>query len=134
MGELNLNSAGVIYMILSSLSSIVAFVQLIFEAKVAFGYKKYIDNVKYGYNGYTAGPYSPYTAPQGQAPYAAPVYSEPAQNAAPYEPAIPEAPANPYADPYTAAPQTPAAFVCPSCGSPVEPEALYCGNCGNKLK
>jgi hypothetical protein len=133
INQLHLNGAGIASLIVTSLASIVSFVQLIFEAKVALGYKKYIDNVKYGYNGYSAGPYAPYNAPQGQAPYAAPVYPE-QQDVNPYEPIRPETPANPYADSYTAAPQAPAAFVCPSCGSPVEPDTAYCGNCGTKLK
>ena len=135
LGALHLDTAGIIALIVSDLASVVAFVQLIFEAKVALGYKKYIDEVKYGYNRHASGPYSPYTAPQGQVPYAAPV--QPAQEAGPYDPILPEAPAasaNPYADSYTAAPKAPTAFVCPSCGSPIDPDITYCGNCGTKLK
>ena len=120
------NGAYIAYIIISALFQIAGFVALIFEAKIALGYKKYIDDKKYGYSQPVApsAPYSPFPYGQGnsapQNPYAAPARQDPT---------------NPYADSYTSAPVNKSAgsSVCPHCGAGVDPAAPFCGNCGNKL-
>ena len=76
--------------VISVLSLAASFVALVMEAKLALGYKKYINNIKFSYNapaGPTA-PYSPfvasggYFAPQNNAPQVNP-YMPPAPPAAP---------------------------------------------------
>ena len=119
------NGTYITYIILTSLVQIAAFVALIFEAKIALGYKKYIDDKKYGYSQPVApsAPYAPF--PYGQ-------NSSAPQNPYASSTARPD-PSNPYADSYTAAPASTAAPVCPHCGAKVDPSAPFCGTCGNKL-
>lgn len=114
-----------IFMIVSGVASIVSFLVLVFEAKIALGYKKYIDNKKFGYSEPVApaAPYAPF--PYGQ-PGPAP------QNPYTQAPARPN-PTNPYADPFTTAPAPTAGPVCPHCGAKVDAAAPFCGNCGGKL-
>jgi len=118
------NGTYIAFVIISSLAQIAAFVALIFEAKIALGYKKYIDDKKYGYSQPVApsAPYSPFPYGQGssapQNPYADPVRQDPT---------------NPYADAYTSAPANKSTSVCPRCGADIDPAAPFCGNCGNKL-
>jgi len=147
--------------IFSTVIQLISFVGLIFEAKIALGYKTHIDNMKYGYNGATpvspAAPYTPYVptaAPvtdnysADQNPYtSAPVYEQPQSNDSyrsefagydrvpTYEepaPAVP-VPVEEPAPEVTAPAEEPAVSVCPACGEPTEPGAPFCGNCGNKL-
>lgn len=100
--------------LVSALSSIVSFIILILGAAIALGYKKFIDDRKYGYS----------APPVMSAPYGA----QP-QNAQPGN-------TNPYADSFTQTPQNEAtaAPVCPACGAPADPNAPFCSNCGNRLK
>lgn len=99
------------YLILSSLAEILNFVLLVLQARLVFGYKKYIEDMKYGYTDTSApdAPYNPYSMGQG---FGAPE-NNPYVNAAPVPPAAPA--------------------VCPSCGSPVDPSAPFCSQCGTKL-
>lgn len=125
--------------LLGLLTSGVSLAITILDASIALGYKKYIDDMKYGYNGapyngVQAGGYAPAPAQDPYAPqqpyntynnYAAPQqptrdnYSAPAQQDAGY--AAPQQPA------------APASAFCPHCGAPVDPSAPFCGNCGNRL-
>lgn len=111
-------------------STLVSFVTTILEAKFALGYKRHIDNMKYGYNqpGGPAAPYSPYPmggygAPQNQT-YGNPYVNAAPNNAAPagygynnntnpyaansYEPAADNAYSDPYGTDAPAEPEAPA--------------------------
>ena len=149
--------------IVAFLATVATCVALALEAKLALGYKRHIDDVKYGYSQHAApaaAPYAPFPAGAG---YANP-QNRPQNN--PYikqQPSVePEAPAaNAYQDAYgTDAPapmipeepvveepvaeepvveepvaEAPAAAVptCPACGEEVDPSAPFCGNCGHRL-
>ena len=109
------------------LGNILTFATLVIDAKIALGYKKYIDELMYGYNEPTYGGSQPAEAPL-------PEYRQDAvsteQN--PYSAPQPA----PYNDGFTQTSQPvdrPAApAVCPNCGAPTEGGA-FCGNCGTKL-
>ena len=112
----------VVLIILSALSQLIAFINSVAEAKLALGYNKYINEIKYGYSRPVApaAPYAPFPSvsgydPAGQNSYNANVGTD-----------------NPYSDPYGSQPAA-AAPVCPNCGAPVDPNAPFCGNCGAKL-
>lgn len=155
------SSGTVIAACLSMVTTVVGFVTLILTASIALGYKKYIDNMKYGYNGtpyggaQDAAPYNGYApAPNSQNPYAVPQQPAPYNdgyadgNSIPPQPApyhdgaanpnnTPQQPA-PYNDGYVDGNSVPpqqayAAPVCPNCGAPIDPAAPFCGNCGVKL-
>lgn len=108
--------------------NILSFVTFVVDAKIALGYKKYIDELMYGYNEPANG---------GSEPAAAPLPEYNRQDIAGIE-------QNPYAAPQpktyndgfsqTSQPvDRPAApAVCPNCGAPTEGGA-FCGNCGTKL-
>ena len=131
--------------ILGTVSMAVMMAMLIVEAMIALGYKKHIDNLKYGYNTPSGGnpaPYNdqqPYYGNMGAAPrspYENPgaPYGGDTQN--PYE--TPEQPQpKPYNDGFSqTAPRQSRSDVpqiCPYCGAPTE-NAPFCGNCGAKLK
>ena len=110
------------------LGNILSFVIFVLDAKIALGYKKYIDEIMYGYNEPTYGGTQPDAAPlpdynrqdtvnTEQNPYSAPqpkTYNDGfSQTSQPND--RPVAPA-----------------VCPNCGAPTEGGA-FCGNCGTKL-
>ena len=133
--------------ILCALSTAVSCVSAVMEGSLALGYKKNIDNAKYGYAAHAvpAAPYAPFNAGMnGFAP----------QNRQQYNPYKPAAPApdqdepdvsseNAYSDPYgedvsdtdhpEAKTDETATPTCPSCGAEADPDAPFCGNCGNKL-
>ena len=122
--KLGFSSAMTVTAILSLFSAIVNVILLFTTASLAFGYKKHINNMKYGYNGSVpyAGVRTDYAAPQQ------PTYNDSyaGYNAAPQQPA--------YHDSFTGtAPQTSRAGFCPNCGAPVDSSAPFCGNCGTKL-
>lgn len=107
-------------------SSVVSFVILIFDASLALGYARYINQYKFGYSsGAPADAYVP-ASPDAQNPYAQQPYSDGynSYTAPPQQ--------NPYSDGYTGAPAQPAPY-CPHCGAPVDTSAPFCSNCGNKL-
>ncbi len=141
------------------LSSVLKFIVYILDASIALGYKKHIDNMKYGYNGtpyegISEGNYAaaPYAAPYQQNPYAtrqntypsqpnpyAPQqnsYQEPAPYAAPVTPPAPKAPtpAKDYTDLYSSAPAEetePEAAPAPVSEPVQQPAApAFCTNCG----
>ena len=128
IGTFHLEGSEIALIILSALAVIAAFVTLVLEAKIALGYGKYIDNVKFGYGNQTppAAPYAP--VPGGEQ------NSAPADRSAGYTPDT-----NPYSDSYNSAAQSGAAQkpavapVCPSCGAAVDPNAPFCSKCGTKL-
>ena len=128
IATLHLDGMGIVALVIDSLTKIAAFAALVLEAKIALGYKKYIDEVKYGYSRPVppAAPYAPFPT-QGYNPPQVNNYQNPGNSFTPN--------ANTYADPYGAAPapKPQAAPVCPKCGAPTDPNAPYCGNCGNKL-
>lgn len=125
---------------------VVAIVSLIFEAIVALGYKKYINNIKYSYQpaNIPEAPYQPAVQPQ----YTAPTYPQqpvqqsfeqpdeqiapqPAESVQPAEPeqsAIPERPAP------SAETTSSALSYCPACGTPVGKDVTFCTRCGFKVK
>lgn len=113
--------------LITILGNILTFATLVVDAKIALGYKKYIDELMYGYNEPTYGGSQPAEAPL-------PEYRQDAvsteQN--PYSAPQPA----PYNDGFTQTSQPvdrPAApAVCPNCGAPTEGGA-FCGNCGTKL-
>ncbi len=112
------SSGTVMYLVMSLISGIVNFLILVFTAGIALGYKKYIDNIKYGYNGTPDGGMNGYnpipTMDNTQPPYGAP------------QPM-------PYNDNFNVQPQQPAApSVCPNCGAPTD-GSPFCGNCGARL-
>ena len=129
------NGAYITYIILSSLIQIAAFVALIFEAKIALGYKKYIDDKKYGYSRPVApsAPYSPFPYSQGGSAPQNPYTAAPSRQAPNAPAAAPSsAPAAVPAE-KPSAPAAPTASTCPRCGTAVDKNAPFCGNCGNKL-
>lgn len=103
--------------VISALSSILNFIMLILEAGIALGYKRFIDDRKYGYS----------APPVMSAPYGAgPTFAQPQR---------PDS-NNPYADAFNQTPPSApqAAPTCPSCGAPVDPNAPFCSHCGSKIK
>lgn len=109
------------------LGNILSFVIFVLDAKIALGYKKYIDEIMYGYNEPTYGGTQPDAAPL-------PDYRQDAVSAEqnPYSAPQPKT----YNDGFSQTSQPvdrPAApAVCPNCGAPTEGGA-FCGNCGTKL-
>lgn len=124
IASLGFSSPVIILFVFSLLASVLQFVMLILDASIALGYNKYIENMKYGYNGtpydgITEGNYAPaapvatpYAAPrqpQGdfgaqqnpyapQPPYGAPAsYGEPTPYPSPAAP-VSEQPVDSYAD------------------------------------
>lgn len=110
------------------LGNILTFATLVVDAKIALGYKKYIDEIMYGYNEPTYGGTQPDAAPLPDYNRQDTVSAE--QN--PYSAPQPKT----YNDGFTQTSQPvdrPAApAVCPNCGAPTEGGA-FCGNCGTKL-
>ncbi|MBQ6498858.1 MAG: zinc ribbon domain-containing protein, partial [Ruminococcus sp.] len=110
------------------LGNILSFVIFVLDAKIALGYKKYIDEIMYGYNEPTYGGTQPDAAPLPDYSRQDTVSTE--QN--PYSAPQPKT----YNDGFTQTSQPvdrPAApAVCPNCGAPTEGGA-FCGNCGTKL-
>lgn len=126
--------------ILSIVSTVVSFLILIFNAMIALGYKKYIDEMKYGYNGAPyggQGGYNPAPAYNNvQAPYAAPRQSgysdgyNDGYNGTSYAPQQDYSPNAQQAS--SPEPQYESKNICPYCGAPTD-GAPFCGNCGAKL-
>ena len=112
-----------------------SFITLIFEAKVALGYKRHIDNMKYGYSQPVApaAPYSPFPAPSAYSSPQNNPYTDnsPAQSS--YEPKTYTSTDNPYSDPYGSSPKAYEKPRCPYCGAEIDPSAPFCGNCGSRL-
>lgn len=110
------------------LGNILSFVIFVLDAKIALGYKKYIDEIMYGYNEPTYGGTQPDAAPLPDYNRQDTVSAE--QN--PYSAPQPKT----YNDGFSQTSQPvdrPAApAVCPNCGAPTEGGA-FCGNCGTKL-
>lgn len=109
---------------------LVCLIYIILEAVVAFGYKKYINKIKYSYQPANV-PEAPYQ------PAAVPVYTAPAAPVTYQPPVQPQAQQpEPAAPPKTEeqAPAFSAPSYCPSCGSPIEKDASFCTKCGYKLK
>lgn len=116
-----------VLLVFTMIVHILTFATLIVDAKISLGYKKYIDQLMYGYNEPTYGGSDP----------GAPLPDYTAQNYAPAE-------QNPYSAPQPMTyndgfsqtsqpadrPVVPA--VCPNCGAPTE-GGPFCGNCGAKL-
>ena len=105
--------------VLSAAASFVSFLSLVFSAMIALGYKKYIDEMKYGYNGAPYGGQGGYNPAPAPNPYAAPRqdYHDGYSNAGTDQR-------------YSSRPSAPA--VCPNCGAPAD-GSPFCGNCGTKL-
>lgn len=126
--------------ILSIVSTVVSFLILIFNAMIALGYKKYIDEMKYGYNGAPYGGQGGYTPAPAynnvQAPYAAPRQSgysdgyNDGYNGTSYAPQQDYSPNAQQAS--SPEPQYESKNICPYCGAPTD-GAPFCGNCGAKL-
>ena len=131
-----LSSASLIAAGSNFVGTLIYFIILILEARVALGYKRFIDDQKYGYRS------TPYNAVQdgfappvdnGENPYADAPRQAYSDNYTEYS-----APRRSYDDNYTdyGAPAQKAAgpMVCPSCGAPLEEDSAFCGNCGTRLK
>ena len=152
------SSSMVIVGVLLAVLQIASVASMFLEGRIAIGYAKQIDKVKFGYNTHApaAGPYSPFVAGSSANDYQNAAYAdqmggyrEPSGfNGAPYYANPPQTPpagsanhaqpsGNSYADDYesVASPkaQAPASTICPACGAPAEPGAPFCGNCGTRL-
>lgn len=99
---------------------VISVVYQILTAIVAFGYKNYINKIKYNYKPAEVpeAPYQPEVKPQFTAPVS---YSQP-QNSYPQPTA------------QTPAPSVSTPTYCPACSSPVDADADFCSGCGYKLK
>lgn len=131
--------------IVTALAQAASCVAAIMEASLALGYKKYIDNAKYGYTGHPApaAPYAPFPGGASFTPQSRPQpnpYMPPAPAPEPEKPD--RSTDNAYADPYGAdasdastrqAPAQDAAPKCPFCGAEADLSAPFCSNCGKKL-
>ena len=127
---IEISSDKILPMVFSVLTQAVALAILIFRAKLALGYAKYIDSKKYGYDE----PVNP-EGPAPYVPYGVGVGSSSQQNPYTYltqqnedSPTVDVSDVNPYMDDFN---QT--APVCPKCGAPVDSTSPFCGQCGARL-
>ncbi len=105
-------------LILSIILFITYIIYYIFAAKVSLGYSNYIDNIKFGYNGFSAAPLK-YTPAQPMPMQATPANSE--------QP-IPNIQQNNFVA------QPGEKCFCPQCNNDVKPNDAFCNKCGYKLK
>lgn len=117
--------------IMALLTTAISAATLIFEAKIALGYARYIDNKKFGYSEQSAPEmFTPVNVGVGTSanhpnPYSYLAHPKTTEN---NDPAF----VNPYLDSEktVAAPQE---RHCPNCGAKADGNAPFCGQCGTKL-
>lgn len=102
--------------IVAGISALITLLTYIFQAKLALGYKKYIDDIKEGYASASfAEQPAPPIPPTGFVP---PVSAQPVQPQQDIEFVLP----------------TTNAYLCSRCGKQVDADATFCPYCGNKIK
>ena len=141
--------------VFSMLAQAASVVGAIMEAKLAMGYKTYIDGIKYGYSRHAApaAPFAPFPSvnPAEQNPSSFNPYVS--RTSYDGEPSTDNTYSDPYGSDLTGADAAPDAYnapfsgdsasyeetaplntaTCSVCGAEVDPDAPFCGNCGNRL-
>lgn len=120
---------------------LVSIIGMVLEAVVAFGYKKYINQIKYSYQPANI-PETPYQSSVQPRYTAAPSYPQPQTQQPVQQPIQPQAeplqPVSQPAEPQQPAPAAPSANTapsyCPACGTPVSEDVVFCTRCGFKVK